>query len=88
MWSISEKNTFIARNASPLHVTLKKGEKNSINAVTEIKRMYFAPVKKGDFVGRIVFYNNDKEIGIVPLYATENVSNIRYKKSFFERLFG
>ena len=84
----SEKNTFIARNASPLHVTLKKGEKNSINAVTEIKRMYFAPVKKGDFVGRIVFYNNDKEIGIVPLYATENVSNIKYKKSIFERLFG
>ena len=82
-----EKSTFIAENNQDLKVTLKADNIN-ISAVLEAERMYFAPIKKGERVGKIVFYNNEEKIGELALFAKENVKNIIYKKSIFERLFG
>ena len=46
----------------------------------------YAPVKKGDRVGRIVYYLGGKETGAVDLIADNSVNEIKIKKSFFERI--
>ena len=43
------KSAFFAQNNASLNVTVKKCDRDNIYAVTEVKRMYFAPIKKGDF---------------------------------------
>ncbi len=80
------KESFFARSDVGLNITLEKNNV-SISAVFEANRLIPAPVSVGDTVGRIVFYNNNIEIGSVPVKAIENVKAINYKKSFFERLF-
>lgn len=80
-----KKSTVLCTNLEPLSVTLKKDDIN-ISARLEYIRPIFAPVSKGMVLGRVVFYNNDKEIGSLDLVSTEEIKNIDYK-NFFERLF-
>ncbi|MBQ8163703.1 MAG: D-alanyl-D-alanine carboxypeptidase [Clostridia bacterium] len=82
------KASVLCTNRDDLSVTLKKGLKNDIRAVLEADQFLFAPVKKNDHVGRIVYYLGNEEIASLPIYASENVSGIKYKKSIFERIFG
>lgn len=82
------KNSVLCTNFSPLFITLKKGESENIRAVLEAERFLFAPVKQGERVGKIVFFLDDKEIASLDIYALETVKTIKYKKSFFERIFG
>jgi hypothetical protein len=70
-----------------LSVTLKKELKNDIRAVFECEHFLYAPVKRGDLVGKIVYYLDKKEIASLPIYATEDSDAIKYKKSIFERIF-
>ena len=73
-------------NFDNLSVTLKNDNIN-ISASLEANRLIPAPIKQGDFVGRIVFKNNNTEIASLNLYALENVKGLKYKKSLFERIF-
>lgn len=81
------KDSILSANYDTFKITLENDNIN-ITAKTEYDRLLSAPVKQNDIVGRIVFYNNDEEIGSVPLYALESVNNIEYNKSIWERIFG
>ena len=81
-----DKSTLNAENTQGLSVTLNK-ENINISAIVESNRLLSAPISKGDLVGNIVFYNNDKIIATLPLFAKENVKVQNYKKSIFERIF-
>ena len=80
-----KKSTALCTNLEPLSVTLKKDDIN-ISARLEYNRPIFAPISKGDVIGRIVFYNNNEKIGSLDLVSIEEIKNIDYK-NFFERLF-
>lgn len=80
-----KKSTVLCTNLEPLSVTLKKDDIN-ISGKLEYIRPLFAPVSKGEVVGKIVFYNNNEEIGSLDLVSIEEIKNIDYK-NFFERLF-
>ena len=82
-----EKSTVLCSNYEGLRVTLKKGCKDNIRAVTEYDRLLCAPIKQGDKVGRIVFYCGDEIIGECKLYAIESTKSIKYRKSILERIF-
>ena len=82
-----DKSSFLAQNNNGLTVTLKKNN-SCISVAYEANRLISPPVRKGECVGQLVFYNNGEKIGALPLYATENVEPIRYKKTIFERIFG
>ena len=82
-----KKTSVLCSNLDDLAITLKKGNIN-ISASYEANKMLCAPIKQGDLVGKIKFKNNNEEIASVNLYALENVANIKYRKSFFERIFG
>ena len=81
-----EKSTFLAKNIDDLKVTVKQ-QKHNIRAVLEANRLISAPIKEGDVVGRICFYDYDTLIGSVLLYSTETINKLNFKKSFFERIF-
>ncbi|MBR7101162.1 MAG: D-alanyl-D-alanine carboxypeptidase [Clostridia bacterium] len=83
-----EKGSVLCSNYDSLSVTLKKGVRDGIRAVTEYDRLLSAPIKKGDRVGQVVFYQGDSKIGECPLYALESVRSLKYKKSILERIFG
>ncbi len=82
-----DKDSFLATNYDSLNVTLKKNDVN-ISAVFEANRLICAPIYKGDVIGRIVFYNNGDEIASLAIASKEQINDIKYKKSIFERLFG
>lgn len=70
-------------NKGGLSFTCKK---NGANITYEVRtdRFLFAPVKAGDRVGQIVFYNNNEEIGRVDLFAESDVA----RKATNKKLFG
>ncbi len=75
-------------NTSNLSITLKKGDSSRLRAVFEGERFLFAPTRKGDLVGKIVYYLDDVNIASLDIYALESIKSIKYKKSIFERIFG
>ncbi len=81
------KGSVLCANLDSLDVTLKRNNVN-ISAYLEANRMISAPIKQGDYVGKIVFKNDGIEIASLDLYALESVKEIKYKKSIFERIFG
>lgn len=81
-----EKTSFIAENTDELSVIVK-GDTSNIYAVLEANRLISAPIRRGDYVGKIIFYNNNQIIGTLPLFSKENIGRISFKKSLFERLF-
>lgn len=83
----SKDGDLLCTNYEGLSLTVKRDQKNNIRAVTEYGRLLSAPIKQGERVGQIVFYMNNEKIGVCPLYALESVREIKYRKSFLERIF-
>ena len=82
-----KKSSVLCSNFDSACVSLKRDNIN-ISAHLEANRIVSAPIKLGDLVGKIVFKNNGIEVTSINLYALENVKEIKYKKSIFERIFG
>lgn len=55
------------------YYTLKKGESTNVTEKIEINQNTTAPVKKGQVLGRLKFYNNGAELGFVNLVAQADV---------------
>ena len=81
-----KKSSILCTNFHNLDVTLPINNIN-ISASYEATRLLPAPVRQGDLVGKIIFKNNNEEIASLNIYALESVKEIKYKKSFFERIF-
>lgn len=45
-----------------------------------------APVKKGDPIGEVIYRLNEKTIGTIPIYATENVGKLTFSHAFLKIL--
>ena len=83
-----EKDWVLCSNLESLSLTVRKDLRDEIRAVTEYDRLLCAPIKKGDRIGQVVFYQGENKIGECPLYALESVKSIKYRKSILERIFG
>ncbi len=67
-----EPNAINAVAGEDISILVKKGEKESVTFQVEQDQKVKAPVKKGEKVGEIVVYQNEKEIGRYPLVAEES----------------
>ena len=81
-----KKSSILCTNFDNLNITLPKSSL-SISAHLESNRLLSAPIKQGDYVGKIVYKNYNEEIASLNLYALEGIKEINYKKSLFERIF-
>ena len=80
-----KKDTVLLSNASSLSYTQKRGE-GGIYAVLEAPSEITAPIRKGECLGKIVFYKNDEKIGETDLISLENIKK-KDEKRLFEGLF-
>ncbi len=69
----------------PVTAVLPRGNRE-IRTVIEHFRFFYAPVTEGDVIGRMVWYDGDREIASVPLIAAETVAKRKEKRSFWQRL--
>ena len=76
-------SSFYASNLEELKITLPR-EKRDISTKI-IYNDFSLPIKEGDVVGKIIFYNYDKEIASLNLYSINKISK-KTKKSIFERI--
>ncbi|MBQ4065712.1 MAG: D-alanyl-D-alanine carboxypeptidase [Clostridia bacterium] len=80
---VTDRLHFLAEG--PVSVTLPRGERN-IRTVYEHFRFYYAPITEGDVIGRMVWYDGDREIASTSLIAAETVEKRKEKKSFWQWL--
>jgi D-alanyl-D-alanine carboxypeptidase/D-alanyl-D-alanine carboxypeptidase (penicillin-binding protein 5/6) len=69
----------------PVTVVLPK-DRGDVRTVTEHFRFCYAPIAEGDVIGRMVWYEGDREIASVPLIAAETVEKRTEKRSFWQWL--
>lgn len=77
-----ESRQITVSNPDGLTLCLFKDMPN-INWTVELPHYLWAPVEKGETVGRIVFDINGEKLGEVQLKACENAERIIYKKKLF-----
>ena len=75
----------VAAKALPLSIPLFDGEKPK--SVFSIPPFVFAPVEKGDILGKVIFYLDGKVIGETPLTAKESVPVLNRKDGILNELF-
>ncbi len=74
----------LAENAKGITLSVRKNAR--IKAYTELDRIYYREITKGDTVGYTVFKADGKEIARVPLLALQSSCNVKVKKSLLERI--
>ncbi len=70
----------------PITLTLRDGVR--LTRSVEMKRFYYAPIKKGDVLGRICYYNGDILVYSCNIESLEDIEKKEYERSFFKRIFG
>lgn len=68
-----------------ISVTIPKGS-GDIKCIMELPRFSYAPVEKGDIVGRMVYTLDGEVIAEAPIYVSYTVDRIQYKLSFWEKI--
>ena len=71
------------KNKEDVYAYIKKDNKN-ITKTVELRRFYFAGIKKGDVLGRVCYYNNGKMIAKAELVALFDGPRKIYSFSIFE----
>lgn len=59
-----------------------------LRVVIELPRFVFSPVKKGDVIGRAVFYDGENEVASLPIKALTDAPKRKVKKTFWQWLLG
>ena len=66
--------------------TVEKGASGNVSATLELPESLTAPVRAGEEIGRVVYVLEGKEIGSVPVIATENIDKISFGTLFWRIL--
>lgn len=66
------------------YVCLNGKEPSQIKKEVMVKEDIYAPVKKGDEVGTVIYKYNEEEIGRVPIVASRDIREKKYKDCFIK----
>lgn len=80
----TEKTVFAV--PKKVSVSLFEGETEKIKTVISKPPFLFAPVEKGDIVGKALFYLGDMLVAETPLVAENNVETISENKGFWNNI--
>lgn len=67
--------------ATPVNIVTPKENKAELTSKTEFVESINAPVKKGDKIGEIIYYTNDKEVARANIVANEDVEKANLTKN-------
>lgn len=65
-----------------------QNDAGELRVVIELPQFVFAPVKKGDVIGRAVFMNGENEVASLPIEAQTDAPKRRVKRTFWQWLLG
>ena len=91
LWLVSGEQEYVmVESTEALTVTLRR-DHGRIRCVVELSRFEFAPVRAGQTVGYLRFFEEARngslcELGVAPLQASYDVEGITYPLSFWERI--
>ncbi len=91
LWLVAgEQNYGIAESTAPLIAVLRR-DHGDISCVVELPRFEFAPIRFGQTVGALVFFESRpdgsrRELGRVPLTAAYGVNAVTYKPTLRDRI--
>ncbi len=80
-----DNDTIRVKSDGALSITLPKDTK--VTSSLEIRRFVWAPVKSGDYVGKVKYFANGEEIAALDLYAQNVCYEKTHTKSLFEKFF-
>ncbi len=89
LWTVSGTQDYVmAENTDTLTAVLRR-DHGAIRCVVELPRFEFAPVKKGDILGQLRFFEETRngsrrELGSVPLVAAYGVDGVTYPQNLWE----
>ena len=92
LWLVAGQAEYVmVSNTEVLTVTLRNNH-GPVRCIVELPRFAYAPVRAGEQVGRLRFFEESpdgerRELGSVPLYAAYGVDAVTYKKGLWEWLF-
>ncbi len=81
----SVKTAVMVENTEHITVSLPK-EHGEIRTVIELPRFVYGGIEKGQILGTVRFYADEREIGCSPLAAAEDVPEMEIQKNWFEKL--
>lgn len=67
--------------ASPVNIVTPKENKSELDCKVELAESINAPVKKGDKLGEIIYYTNNKEIARTNVIANEDIEKANLTKN-------
>ncbi len=67
--------------ASPVNIVTPKENKSELDCKVELEESINAPVKKGDKLGEIIYYTNNKEIARTNVVANEDIEKANLTKN-------
>ncbi|MBQ3507468.1 MAG: D-alanyl-D-alanine carboxypeptidase [Clostridia bacterium] len=91
LWTVGGTQDYVMVENTDTLTTVLRRDHGTIRCVVELPRFEFAPMKKGDVVGRLCFFEETrngtlKELGCVPLYAAYSVEAVTYKRGLWDRI--
>lgn len=81
----AEVSSVVVTNAEALSVILPKGYADLTREV-ELPSFVYAPIKTGDSIGKVVFYDNGKAVASCELVAEKDAPPLVYEKTLSERI--
>lgn len=79
---------------STFSYSFKKGDETKVKRVVDIPNYIDAPIEKGQILGKVVYYLNEKEIGRNDIISEQDIKKIKDEKNlwvkfqdFFSRIF-
>ena len=91
LWVIGGQQEYVmVKNTNPASLTLPK-DRGSIRCAVELPRFIYTPVRQGQTVGRLAFYEIKPDgshvlIHSIPLCAQHDVEAVPYPKSLLEKI--
>lgn len=83
---VGGKSEFVTCTVGESSSAVMESGTADLRTVVECERFCYAPVERGETVGRIIWYNGETEIGRAPLIAEQSVDMVRYRAGFIERI--
>lgn len=81
-----DKNFILASCTSSFSYAFKKGDAKKVKRVVEVSDYFNAPIEKGQILGKVVYYLDEKEIGHNNLVSEECVEKTKEDISIWKKI--
>lgn len=71
-------NDYVETTYDKFEALINKGDETKVEYKIEVPEYVSAPIKKGDVVGKIIYYVNGEEIGKSDIYCVQDVEKINF----------